>query len=173
MTDLVQLFMYTSAMINLLLVKVQPNQILTTHIAQAAIGAIFAVLGPGWLGATIFSAPANREMMEDGIGSLVSQAPWLMIILVALVAMIVISQSATASIVVPIVLSLGIPPTFFIAIAQTLNVNFVIPAQPTILFAVDVDETRTTKVTSFLIPGFFLITTTVIVGLTIRSLLGM
>ncbi|BAS45131.1 anaerobic C4-dicarboxylate transporter [Staphylococcus schleiferi] len=173
MTDLVQLFMYTSAMINLLLVKVQPNQILTTHIAQAAIGAIFAVLGPGWLGATIFSAPANREMMENGIGSLISQAPWLMIILVALVAMIVISQSATASIVVPIVLSLGIPPTFFIAIAQTLNVNFVIPAQPTILFAVDVDETRTTKVTSFLIPGFFLITTTVIVGLTIRSLLGM
>lgn len=40
MTDLVQLFMYMSAMINLLLVKVQPNQILTTHITQAAIGAI-------------------------------------------------------------------------------------------------------------------------------------
>lgn len=74
---------------------------------------------------------------------------------------------------VPIVLSLGIPPMFFIAIVQTLNVNFVIPAQPTILFAVDVDETRSTKVTSFLIPGFFLITTTVVIGLTIKTILGM
>nr|WP_214533467.1 anaerobic C4-dicarboxylate transporter family protein [Staphylococcus pseudintermedius] len=173
MTDLVQLFMYMSAMINLLLVKAQPNQILTTHITQAAIGAIFAVLGPGWLGATIFSAPSNRAMMEDGIGGLIAQAPWLIIILVGLVAMIVISQSATASIMVPIVLSLGIPPMFFIAIVQTLNVNFVIPAQPTILFAVDVDETRSTKVTSFLIPGFFLITTTVVIGLTIKTILGM
>ncbi|WP_019167056.1 anaerobic C4-dicarboxylate transporter family protein [Staphylococcus delphini] len=173
MTDLVQLFMYMSAMINLLLVKVQPNQILTTHITQAAIGAIFAVLGPGWLGATIFSSPSNRAMMEDGIGGLIAQAPWLIIILVGLVAMIVISQSATASIMVPIVLSLGIPPMFFIAIVQTLNVNFVIPAQPTILFAVDVDETRSTKITSFLIPGFFLITTTVVIGLTIKTILGM
>ncbi|QLK86860.1 anaerobic C4-dicarboxylate transporter family protein [Staphylococcus sp. 17KM0847] len=172
MTDLVQLFMYMSAMVNLLLIKIQPNEILNTHITQAAIGALFAVLGPGWLGATIFSASANRDIMEKQIGGLVAQAPWLLVLLVGLVAMIVISQSATASIMVPIVMTLGIPPTFFIAIAQTLNVNFVIPAQPTILFAVDVDETRSTKTTSFLVPGFFLIGTTVIVGLTIRMIIG-
>ncbi|ARJ50703.1 anaerobic C4-dicarboxylate transporter family protein [Staphylococcus lutrae] len=172
MTDLVQLLMYMSAMINILLTKVQPNQILTTHITQAAIGAIFAVLGPGWLGATIFSAPANRAMLESGTGQLVAQAPWLMMILIGCLAMIVISQSATASIVVPIVLSLGISPIYFIAIVQTLNVNFVIPAQPTILFAVDVDETHSTRITSFLLPGFFLIATTVVIGLLMKSILG-
>ncbi|MCS4485719.1 anaerobic C4-dicarboxylate transporter family protein [Staphylococcus americanisciuri] len=173
MTDLVQLFMYMSAMVNLLLIKIQPNEILNSHITQAAIGALFAVLGPGWLGATIFSASSNRDIMETQIGGLVEQAPWLLILFVGLVSMVVISQSATASIMVPIVMTLGIPPTFFIAIAQTLNVNFVIPAQPTILFAVDVDETRSTKTTSFLLPGFFLITTTVCVGLTIKTILGL
>ena len=55
--------------------------------------------------------------------------------------MIVISQTATASIMVPIVMSMGIPPMYFIAMVQTLNVNFVIPAQPTLLFAVNLDET--------------------------------
>ena len=54
--------------------------------------------------------------------------------------MIVISQP-TASIMVPIVMSMGIPPMYFIAMVQTLNVNFVIPAQPTLLFAVNLDET--------------------------------
>lgn len=173
MTDLVQLFMYMSAMVNLLLIKIQPNEILNSHITQAAIGALFAVLGPGWLGATIFSAPSNRDIMETQIGGLVEQAPWLLILFVGLVSMVVISQSATASIMVPIVITLGIPPTFFLAIVQTLNVNFVIPAQPTILFAVDVDETRSTKTTSFLLPGFFLIATTVCVGLTIKTILGL
>lgn len=47
--------------------------------------------------------------------------------------MIVISQTATASIMVPIVMSIGIPPIYFVAMVQTLNVNFVIPAQPTLL----------------------------------------
>jgi anaerobic C4-dicarboxylate transporter len=35
----------------------------------------------------------------------------------------------------------NIPPMYFIAMVQTLNVNFVIPAQPTLLFAVNLDET--------------------------------
>lgn len=173
MTELVQLFMYMSAMVNLLLIKVKPNQILSSHITQAAIGALFAVLGPGWLGATIFNASSNQSIMENQIGSLIDAAPWLIIILVSCVTMIVISQSATASIMIPIMLSLGISPAFIMGMVQTFNVNFVIPAQPTILFAVDVDETKSTRTTSFLLPGFFGIATSVIVGMSIKTLLGL
>ena len=39
---------------------------------------------------------------------------------------------------------------YFVAMVQTLNVNFVIPAQPTLLFAVNLDETGRTP-TSFII----------------------
>src|SRR5699024_3335324 len=53
-TEIVQLFMYMSAAINLVLVKLNTRDILDSHITQSAIGALFAVLGPGWLGATIF-----------------------------------------------------------------------------------------------------------------------
>jgi len=98
--------------------------------------------------------------------------PWLVIILVAVVAMIVISQTATASIMVPIVMSMGIPPMYFVAMVQTLNVNFVIPAQPTLLFAVNLDETGRTRPTSFIIPGFFAIGISVIVGFIIKIILG-
>ena len=54
---------------------------------------------------------------------------------------------------------------------QTINVNFVIPAQPTLLFAVDLDETKRTKVTSFIIPGFFMITVSVLI-FSIKAILG-
>ena len=47
-------------------------------------------------------------------------------------------------------------PIYFVAMVQTLNVNFVIPAQPTLLFAVELDETGRTRPTSFMIPGFLL-----------------
>lgn len=171
-TEIVQLFMYMSAAINLVLVKLNTRDILDSHITQSAIGALFAVLGPGWLGATIFTAPGNKKIMTEQIGGIIQQVPWLVIILVSLVTIVVISQSATASIMLPILMSMGVPPMYFIAMAQTLNVNFVIPAQPTLLFAVDLDETKQTKPTSFILPGFFAITVSVIVGFSIKALLG-
>ncbi|MCJ1655474.1 anaerobic C4-dicarboxylate transporter family protein [Staphylococcus sp. NRL 16/872] len=172
MTEIVQFFMYLSVAVNLLLQKINTSDILSSNITQSAIGALFAVLGPGWLGATIFNAPQNLKIIRDDIGKTIQSVPWLVIILVAVVAMIVISQTATASIMVPIVMSMGIPPMYFIAMVQTLNVNFVIPAQPTILFAVNLDETGRTRPTSFIIPGFFAIIVSVIVGFTIKMILG-
>ena len=172
MTEIVQFFMYLSATINLLLIKINTSDILSSNITQSAMGALFAVLGPGWLGATIFNAPHNLKILKNDIGSIINEVPWLVIILVSVVAMIVISQTATASIMVPIVMSLGIPPIYFVAMVQTLNVNFVIPAQPTLLFAVELDETGRTRPTSFMIPGFFVITVSVITGFVIKTILG-
>ncbi|EHM67552.1 anaerobic C4-dicarboxylate transporter [Staphylococcus epidermidis] len=172
MTEIVQFFMYLSATINLLLIKINTSDILSSNITQSAMGALFAVLGPGWLGATIFNAPHNLKILKNDIGSIINEVPWLVIILVSVVAMIVISQTATASIMVPIVMSLGIPPIYFVAMVQTLNVNFVIPAQPTLLFAVELDETGRTRPTSFMIPGFFVIIVSVITGFVIKTILG-
>lgn len=64
MTEIVQFFMYLSSAINLLLVKINTSDILTSHITQSATGALFAVLGPGWLGATIFNAPQNLKILK-------------------------------------------------------------------------------------------------------------
>ena len=61
MTEIVQFFMYLAAAINLLLNKIDTTDILSSHITQSAIGALFAVLGPGWLGATVFNAPQNLK----------------------------------------------------------------------------------------------------------------
>ena len=172
MTEIVQFFMYLSATINLLLIKINTSDILSSNITQSAMGALFAVLGPGWLGATIFNAPHNLKILKNDIGSIISEVPWLVIILVSVVAMIVISQTATASIMVPILISLGIPPIYYHEMVQKLNVTFDNTDQPTLLFAVELDETGRTRPTSFMIPGFFVITVSVITGFVIKTILG-
>ena len=64
MTEIVQFFMYLSVAINLLMMKINTSDILSSNIAQSAIGALFAVLGPGWLGATVFNAPQNLKLYK-------------------------------------------------------------------------------------------------------------
>lgn len=79
--------MYLSVAINLLMMKINTSDILSSNIAQSAIGALFAVLGPGWLGATVFNAPQNLKIIQDDIGQTIQSIPWLVIVLVAIVAM--------------------------------------------------------------------------------------
>ena len=56
--------MYLSVAINLLMMKINTSDILSSNIAQSPIGALFAVLGPGWLGATVFNAPQNLKLYK-------------------------------------------------------------------------------------------------------------
>ena len=75
------------------MLKVNTSDILSSNITQSAIGALFAVLGPGWLGATVFNAPHNLHIIQNDVGKTIQHMPWLVIILVV-VAMIVISQQS-------------------------------------------------------------------------------
>ena len=61
---------------------------------------------------TVFNAPQNLKILKEDVGAVIQVAPWLVILLVSIVAIVVISQTATASIMFPIVLSIGIPPMF-------------------------------------------------------------
>ena len=113
MTEIVQFFMYLSATINLLLIKINTSDILSSNITQSAMGALCSSW-PRLVRCNNFNAPHNLKILKNDIGSIISEVPWLVIILVSVVAMIVISQTATASIMVPIVMSLGIPPSILL-----------------------------------------------------------
>ena len=89
MTEIVQFFMYLSVAINLLMMKINTSDILSSNIAST----IVLCSTPGWLGATVFNAPQNLKIIQDDITK--TSIPWLVIVLVAIVAMIVISQTAS------------------------------------------------------------------------------
>ena len=151
--DLVQMFMYASAAINLLFFRVQSKDILKAPATMNALAASLVVLGGGWLGGTIFGSPGNQETLTNSLGSVLASYPWVIIILCSFVAMLIGAQTAVAAIVFPLALALGVSPILLIIIVQCLNVNFIIPAQPTILLACELDRTKRTHTYNFIIPG--------------------
>ncbi|HCM88558.1 MULTISPECIES: anaerobic C4-dicarboxylate transporter family protein [Vagococcus] len=153
-SDLVQMFMYLSAAINILVFRVKSKTILATDAVRNALGAALIVLGLGWVGATVFGSPGNQVVLQTTIGQILQSNPWVIILICGFVAMIVGAQTAVAAIVFPLALSLNISPITLIIIVQCLNINFIIPAQPTLLLACELDKTGRTKPFSFIIPGF-------------------
>lgn len=151
--DLVQMFMYLSAALNLYFFKVNAKKILNAPATMNALAASLVVLGAGWIGGTIFGSPGNQETLTTSLGAILGNYPWFIIILCSFVAMIIGAQTAVAAIVFPLALNLGVSPLLLVIIVQCLNVNFIIPAQPTLLLACELDRTQRTKTVSFILPG--------------------
>ncbi len=151
--DLVQMFMYLSAALNIILFKVKSTKIMSASATSNSLGAALVVLGLGWVGSTIFGSPGNQETLTSSIGEILASYPWVIILICSFVAMIIGAQTAVAAIVFPLALSLGISPIFLVIIVQCLNFNFIIPAQPTLLLACELDRTGRTKTVSFILPG--------------------
>ncbi len=165
MDDIVIMFMFASAAINLAFTHIDYHKVFSAKITKSAFGAALVVMGPGWLGGTLFTNPQNVKLIKSVVGNLLTHASWVIIPVVMLVSMLCISQAATSSIIFPVALSLGIQPLFMAAIVQAVNFNFGIPAIPTILFGEEIDPTGSTKRYTFLVPGLIALITSYLVGI--------
>lgn len=165
MDQIVIMFMFSSAAINLAMSKIDYRKVLMSKISRSAFSAALVVMGPGWLGGTLFSDPQNIKLVKSLTGSLAAHASWVIIPIIMLVAMLCISQAATSSIIFPVALSLGIKPLFLAAVVQAVNFNFGIPAIPTIMFAEEIDQTGSTNRYTFLIPGLIAMVISYLIGI--------
>lgn len=164
-THVVQIFMFLAAALILILTKHSAANLYRSKIFTAAMGAALAVLGPGWLGATIFQSPENAEILSYHMRYLLETSPWILIIVSAIIATFVMSQTAIVTIIYPIALGLGVPAGFMVAIIQIVNTNYFIPAQPVQLFAEEVDLSGTTQKYRFWLPGIFSAAIAILAGL--------
>lgn len=169
--QLVILFMFMAAGAIIMLTRISANAVFKTRIFTAAIAAAVAVLGPGWLGNTIFMSPDNAAALKEGLGEIITAWPWIVIIVCAIVATFVMSQTAIITIVYPLALGLGVPPAFLAAMVQAVNVNYFIPAQPTLLFAEEIDVTKTTRKYRFWLPGIVSLIVSTLSGIIITGFL--
>lgn len=84
--------------------------------------------------------------------------------------MLLYSQAATTVALMPAALSLGVGPEAAIASFAAVSALFVLPTYPTLIAAVEMDDTGTTQIGkyvfnhSFIIPGVVTITLSVILG---------
>ena len=121
-----------------------------------------------WLGDTFISA--HIEDIKAVSGTILQQSPWLLAVVFFFASMLLYSQAATAKALVPSALLLGVSPVTAIASFAAVSALFVLPTYPTLLAAVEMDDTGSTRIGRwvfnhpFMIPGVVAISLSVGLG---------
>ena len=171
----IEIVMLSVAALVLLITRVKPDVVVKTQTARAGITAVIGIFGLAWLGDTFIAD--NRELIIGGLGDMAKAAPWTFSIGLFLASVLLYSQAATARALMPLGLSLGIPPQFLIAMFPAVNGYFLIPNYGTIIATINFDRSGTTRIGkyvinhSFLVPGLVSTSVAVVSGLVLAKLL--
>ena len=151
------------------------GKIADCSVFKSGMVACVCVLGVAWLGDTFVSGHVAE--IKALAASSVSQYPALLAVVFFLAAMLLYSQAATAKAITPsIVAALGITAAnpgdsyMLVACFAAVSALFVLPTYPTLLGAVQMDDTGTTRIGkyvfnhAFFIPGVLAIVFSVALG---------
>ena len=155
--------------------KIQIGNVASTSVFKSGMVACVCVLGVAWLGDTFVSGHVTE--IKALAASSVSQYPALLAVVFFLAAMLLYSQAATAKAITPsIIAALGITAAnpgdsyMLVACFAAVSALFVLPTYPTLLGAVQMDDTGTTRIGkyvfnhAFFIPGVLAIVFSVAFG---------
>jgi anaerobic C4-dicarboxylate transporter DcuA len=160
-------FMLSTAAAIVLLCKAPTNDILSASTFKSGMSAAICVLGVAWMGTTFVSAH-EKEIMSFS-GDLLKNQPWLLAVVLVFASALLYSQAATTKALMPTALAIGVAPFAAVAAFPAVSALFILPTYPTLLAAVQMDDTGTTQIGKavfnhpFLVPG--LINITIAVGL--------
>ena len=155
--------------------KVQIGNVASTSVFKSGMVACVCVLGVAWLGDTFVSGHVAE--IKALAASSVSQYPALLAVVFFFAAMLLYSQAATAKAITPsIIAALGISAAnpgdsyMLVACFAAVSALFVLPTYPTLLGAVQMDDTGTTRIGkyvfnhAFFLPGVLAIVFSVAFG---------
>jgi len=168
-------FMLTAATLITLFCKVEAKNILNASTFKSGMSACICVLGVAWLGTTFVAA--HLEEINVFAGNLLEAKPWLLAVVLFFASMLLYSQAATTKALMPAALALGVTPLAAVAAFPAVSALFVLPTYPTLLAAIEFDDTGSTRVGKyvfdhpFLIPGTCTIVFAVILGFVFGGLI--
>ncbi|QKF80897.1 anaerobic C4-dicarboxylate transporter [Halarcobacter ebronensis] len=166
--EAIMVFMLACATLIAIFCKVDTGKIISASTFKSGMSACICVLGVAWLGTTFVSAHLNE--IKDLASTLLNQYPWMLAVALFFASMLLYSQGATTKALMPAALALGVDPVTAIASFAAVSALFVLPTYPTLLAAVEMDDTGSTRIGKlvfnhpFMIPGVLAITLSVIFG---------
>jgi len=122
---------------------------------QSGVTAIIGILGLAWLGDTFIGA--NQETIIGGLSNMAKAAPWTFAIGLFVASMLLYSQAATTRALMPLGLSLGIPPAVLTGMFPAVNGYFFIPNYGTLIAAMQFDRSGTTRIGKYLLNHSFML----------------
>ena len=163
---LIEILMLTAAALIMLVTRTDGIEAAKGSVFSAGMQAVIAIFGIAWMGDTFING--NIAELKGAIEGIITQMPWLFGLALFVMSILLYSQAATIRAIAPLGIALGISPMMLIALFPAVNGYFFIPNYPTIIAAINFDQTGSTRIGkwilnhSFMMPG--LITTAVSLG---------
>ncbi|MFM2579026.1 anaerobic C4-dicarboxylate transporter [Vibrio fortis] len=160
--------MLAAAAAIVLFTKIDAAKISSAPTFRSGMTACVCVLGVAWLGSTFVNAHVAE--IKDVAGALLSDYPWMLALVLFFASMLLYSQGATTVALMPAALAIGVAPLTAVASFAAVSALFVLPTYPTLLAAVEMDDTGSTRIGNlvfnhpFFIPGVVTIATAVALG---------
>ncbi|MGF1726367.1 anaerobic C4-dicarboxylate transporter [Photobacterium nomapromontoriensis] len=166
--EAIMTFMLAAAAAIVYTTGIDASKIPSAPTFRSGMTACVCVLGVAWLGSTFVNG--HVDGIKEVASQLLSDYPWMLALILFLASMLLYSQGATTTALMPAALAIGVAPLTAIASFAAVSALFVLPTYPTLLAAVEMDDTGSTRIGNlvfnhpFFIPGLVTITTSVALG---------
>lgn len=167
-------FMLATAALICVFCKADSAEVPNAQTFKSGMTAAICVLGVAWLGNTFVGG--HIEAIKSASSTFLTEYPWSLAVILFVAGTLLYSQAATAKALYPAALALGVSPEAAIAAFAAVSALFVLPTYPTLIAAVQMDDTGSTRIGKlvfnhpFLIPGVLAITLAVAFGFTLSSM---
>lgn len=167
-------FMLSTAAIICLACKADTNQVINAQTFKSGMSAVICVLGVAWLGNTFVGG--HLDEIKTASSAFLTEYPWSLAVILFIAGTLLYSQAATAKALYPAAIALGVSPEAAVAAFAAVSALFVLPTYPTLIAAVQMDDTGSTRIGKlvfnhpFLIPGVLAISLSVLFGFLLSSL---
>ncbi|NIY82296.1 anaerobic C4-dicarboxylate transporter [Vibrio hepatarius] len=144
MSVIIQMMMLCFGGIILLATKTDPRNVPNGVVFKSGMVAAIAIFGIAWMSDTYFQYAMPQ--FKSGIVDMVTTYPWTFALALFIVSVVVNSQAATARMMLPVGLGLGLDPALLIGIMPAVYGYFFIPNYPSDIATVNFDTSGTTKI---------------------------
>jgi anaerobic C4-dicarboxylate transporter DcuB len=173
----IQMFMLMAGALIVVFTRTNAAAIGKSEVFRAGMIAVVAVFGVAWMADTVFEA--NLPVIKAALTTLVKEHPWSFALALLLVSKLVNSQAAAISAMVPLGLSIGVPPGYVAAFAAACYGYYILPTYPSDLATIQFDRSGTTHIGryvinhSFIAPGLIGVASSCVAGWLIAAARGM
>lgn len=175
MSVIIQMVMLAFGGIILLATKTDVQKVPNGVVFKSGMVAAIAIFGIAWMSDTYFTYA--MPSFKSGITEMVNAYPWTFAFALFAVSVVINSQAATAKMLLPVGIAMGLPVPLLIGLLPATYGYFFIPNYPSDIATVNFDVTGTTKIGkyyfnhSFMMPGLIGVVTACCVGVFLANLL--
>ncbi|MEI2396028.1 anaerobic C4-dicarboxylate transporter [Paenibacillus phytohabitans] len=175
MAHTIEIVMLVCASLIIIFCRPAIETILNGSIFRAGALAMVCAFGLAWMSSTFIGG--QTEFIQEHVATIVNNQPWMLAVIMFIVAALTTSQGATTLIMIPIAIALDLPTYIIVGAWMAVNANFFLPVSAQCLAAISFDTAGTTKIGkyvlnhSFMVPGMINIVISVVTATLLGSIL--